>query len=290
MRPLYMKAQRHHSRVLIKTFPMKYTGLLFIAVILVGAPSLSASEQATIVYYTDTQCTMNLLAGWLSPSVFNPYLVRVNACEKTVGNYYSKATFCGSDNFTISTYDKEDSTCAGTAFATTTNNTDTCIVMSSTFSGVNSYRVGTRNGPLFFPGCCYGSGCTSDYYTATYFVDKACQTQAPSTLIAQVPNPNHFNLNTCTKTAGGYNAKTACASGSFTRSSYRIEDTSCVGTALATTTGKIETCYVLPSPLVVSSDVTLRSYKVPICSSPNPFKSLQSALALFVAVTLIAYF
>jgi hypothetical protein len=237
--------------------------LLFIALILVGV----AFGQLTVVYYTDTECKTQPI--WVDPPIFNPFSADLNACVKSLGNYYSK-TACASGSFSSSTYNIDDTTCAGTAISTITNNTATCIVMPSTISGVNSYRV----------------SCISGQVMAFYFQDNACQIMAPNSIGASVPNPLTVNLNTCTKTAGGYNAKaTACASGSFTSSSYRITDTTCAGTAIATTTEKTQTCIVLPSP--VSG---LKSYKVVTCSSANPAKSLQSALALFVAVTLIAYF
>jgi hypothetical protein len=142
--------------------------------------------------------------------------------------------------------------------------------LPSTVDGVNSYRV---------------SCSPSAVLTATYFFDQACQKQASDKLGPSIPNPLNFNLNTCIKTAGGYNGKVAtCASGSFSSTSYGIADTTCAGTALATTNDKADTCIVLPAPVT-----GLNSYKV-ICSSANPAKSLQSAVALFVAVALIAYF
>jgi hypothetical protein len=110
--------------------------------------------------------------------------------------------------------------------------------------------------------------------TAVYYTDKECKSQDSSqTLVA--------NLNTCTKTVGGYYSKAAsCASGSFSSSTYGTADTICNSTVLATTNGKTDTCIVMSTP--VSG---LNSYKV-MCSSAN---HVMSALALFVAVTSIAY-
>ena len=258
------KMPKRHHVVLIEPFPMNRLALLFIALTLVGV----AFGQLTAVYFTDKECKNQPL--WTVPPIFNPLTANLGICTKTIGNFYSRVTACASGSFTSSSYNSADTTCTGTAIATTTNNTNTCISLPSTVDGVNSYRV---------------SCSSSAVLTATYFVDQACQTTASDKLGPSIPNPLEFKLNTCIKTAGGYNGKVAtCASGSFSSTSYGIADTTCAGTALATTNDKTDTCIVLPAPVT-----GLNSYKL-MCSSANPAKSLQSVVALFVAVALIAYF
>ncbi len=98
--------------------------------------------------------------------------------------------------------------------------------------------------------------------------------------IAGISNPFVANLNACVKTFGGvYTKVTACTSTDFTSATYEPTDTACAGKGVPTG-NKVGTCINIDGLVVV------QSYKVTCVSSAN---SLQSAVALFVAVVLVAF-
>ncbi len=140
-----------------------------------------------------------------------------------------------------------------------------------------------KHSSLLFIALFLVGGAFGQLIVATYFVDTACQTMAANP-VGGVANPFSVNLNACVKSLGGYYAKaTSCASGSFSSTTYRMDDTSCTNAALATTNDRTNTCIALSPPMA-----GVNSYR--ISCSVSSANSLQSSAALFVAVALVVYF